>query len=88
MQKAEEGKEPRFLLEEIEVLERFRQYVSILETICQEQMEEQYKAANLAEYWKKKYRTAASWSSLWRQSFEALESKLTRLHPCNQHSTK
>jgi len=88
LQKAEEGKESRFLLDEIEVLERFREYVTILETMCQEQMEHQYKAANLAEYWKTRYRNAAQWSILWRESFEALESKLTRLHPCNQHSTK
>lgn len=89
LKKTEEGKESRFLLDEIEVLERFREYVSILETITQEQMEQQYKAANLAQYWKQRYRDATQWRIIWKESFDALESKLKRLHPCHhQHSTK
>ena len=94
MQLENSHKSRPILLKEIEVMDRMRDYISMLESMWQTEMDKCYVLANrandmknLAEYWKTRYRNTAQWSILWRESFEALESKLTRL-PCNQHSTK
>lgn len=42
----------RPMLREIEVLERFREYAVMMETILQEQMDQQYRLVDQIEFWK------------------------------------
>lgn len=75
-----DGKESPMLLKEIEILERFRQYVSILETMAQEQMEIQYKMARSSEYWKNRWKNAAWWQKIWRELYECKERDILHLN--------
>ncbi len=83
LKKTEEGKESRFLLEEIEVLERFREYVSILETITQRQLDEIYLLSLQIDH------SAKAIKILNEIHVKTILELKTRLHPCHhQHSTK
>lgn len=66
----EGGKENPYLLREIEIMEKFREYVAILETMAQDHLDGQYKLARQVEWYKERWMTAEQFRTLWRELYE------------------
>jgi hypothetical protein len=73
LDQVEKGIENKWLLEEIEVLERFREYVAILETVSQTNLDNIFKLAQQAEYWKQKSENADTWETIALHVFSQYE---------------
>ena len=74
---AEQGKENKYLLAEIETMDAILDYVATLETIAQQRLDEQLaftaeieKHRRTAEYWRRRWQEAAKWRALWKDLAE------------------
>lgn len=81
LQKTEEtGLEYKLLLQEIEVMEQFREYVAMLETRAQELLDGQHRVARQAIYWKERWRETSWWRKAWHELYECSERTIIHLN--------
>lgn len=69
LEQVDNGKENKWLLQEIEVLEQFREYVAILETVSQTHLEQIFQLASQVNYWKEKWESVEWWERSCMQIF-------------------
>ena len=86
LNQVDKGTENKWLLEEIEVLEQFREYAVMMETLLQNAIDGQHTLGLQVAFWKSEYDRIEFWERCALQVF----SQLQRLQgECQQqHSTK